>query len=59
MTRKPGEGTKIMPDCPICGHTVQENRVEITADWAAEARREDWVLHKRCANAVTGGWYVP
>ena len=47
------------PECAICGHTVQENRVEITADWAAEPRREDWVLHKRCANAATGGWYVP
>lgn len=47
------------PDCAICGMTVQENRVEVSAEWTTEPRHENHLLHERCANAVLGGWYTP
>lgn len=57
----PGEDCTPMrdPDCAICGMTVQENRVEVSAEWTTEPRHENHLLHERCANAVLGGWYTP
>lgn len=42
--------------CAICGHTVQENRTEVRAEWTTEPRQNTYHLHERCANTVLGGW---
>lgn len=46
-------------DCAICGAIVEENSVELTADWNTEPRRDGYMMHERCANSVLSGWNTP
>lgn len=46
------------PECAICGLDVQESRAEITVE-KRESAPETYILHERCARAVTGGWQKP
>lgn len=48
-----------LPTCPVCGHDVEPDgthaEVEVTTE-VQEERPEEYVLHRRCAGAVFGGW---
>jgi hypothetical protein len=64
MTRQqPARTAETMTDetdtCAVCGTQIEANSVEVTAYYTAEQRREDHYVHRRCANATLGGWFVP
>jgi hypothetical protein len=50
-----------LPTCPVCGHDVEPDgthgEVEVTTE-VQEERPEEYILHRRCAEAVFGGWSV-
>lgn len=42
--------------CAVCGAIVEENTVQITADWNTDdPRTERHVLHEDCATSTVGG----
>ena len=48
-----------LPTCPVCGHTVEPDgthgEVQVATE-VQEERPEEYILHRRCAKAVFGGW---
>jgi hypothetical protein len=49
-----------LPTCPVCGHDVEPDgthaEVSVNMEVAEQPEDDEYVLHRRCASAVFGGW---